>query len=360
YQSVTFSREDFQFKTALASARPVAGETPPITEADVTDLLGHGAQASDGSYTAIASLFLPGKPAGPLSLRGRRHDDPNDWYRHQNRRELRGLYVLYSWVNNWDVKDHQTLDMYGKSETKSHLTHNLLDVDASLGAAAQGPKRLDAGFENRVDFHWAAKRLVTLGFVREPWRRAKQETGIPSVGNFQSKVFDPGNFRASQEVPPFREMTDRDGYWGAKLVASFSNAQIEAAVDAAHYEDPRAAQFLLPALIERRERIERYWFDRVAPLDYFTVAHGILSFHDLALDLGLTERRQYDVELDAKPTTDRVPKRARITSTSLTLPDTPATTLSLTLRVAGSHAAPARVELQRQGSEWIVTRVRHA
>jgi hypothetical protein len=38
---------------------------------------------------------------------------------------------------------------------------------------------------------------------------------------------------------------------------------------------------------------------------------------------------------------------------------TGASRLTLELRVAGSNARPARVELTRRDSEWIVTRVRH-
>jgi len=353
YQSVTFRREDLVFQTQIASAKDVATGDPPITEAGLTDLLSRGARSEDGRYFASASLFLPGKPAGPLDLHGRRHDDPNDWYRHKNRRELRGLFVFYSWLNNWDVKDQQTLDMYGKADTPSaHLTHYLLDVDGSLGAAAEGAKPLPYGYEMRVDFPWMMKRVVTLGFVHEPWRTAPQETGIPSAGNFAAKGFNPKRWKPLEEVPSFRKMTNRDGYWGAKVVASFSDAQIAAAIDAAHYEDPRAVQYLTQTLIERRDTIARYWFSRVAPLDFFQVQGGALRFRDLALDLGLTEPRQYEVEIEGG-------KHARLTSTTMDLPST-ASELSMTLSIAGSKAAPVKVDLKRNGSNWVVARVRHA
>jgi len=350
YQSVTFRREDLQFETKVASTRPVDGGDPPITEADVTSLLQRGAQAGDGRYTASASLYLPGKPAGPLNLNGRRRDDANDWYRHKNRRELRGLRVFYSWLNNWDVKDQQTLDMYGKKDTPSaHLTHNLLDVDGSLGAAAEGAKPLDYGYENRVDFGWTLRRLVTLGFIQEPWRNAPQETGIPSVGHFESKGLHPSRWKPLEEVPPFRQMTMQDAYWGAKLVASFTDSQIAAALDAAHYEDPRAPQYLLRVLIERRDKVARYWFSRVAPLDFFTVEDGTLAFRDLAVDRGYAAPRPYDVEAHATAGGSRVPEHTRLGSTSWKLPEATGSGLSLKLHIAGSSAEPVHVELARQG-----------
>ncbi len=374
YQSVSFRREDLRFETKvastnpgeaaeakLASTGPAAAGDPPVTEADIDAILGRGATSGDGRYYGSASLFLPGKPEGPVDLGGRREDDPNDWYHHKNRREIRGLYVFYSWLNNWDVKDQQTLDMYGKPDDPSaHVTHYLLDVDGSLGAGAEGAKPLPYGYEMRIDFPWTMKRLMTLGFIEEPWRKSRQETGIPSVGNFESKEFHPDGWRPLQEVAPFRKLTPRDGYWGAKLVASFSDAQIAAALDAAHYEDPRAPEYLLPVLIERRVKVARYWFDRVAPLDFFHVEDGALMFRDLALDLGLTGPREYEVEIDASSSGVGDPDHVRLSSTTMPLPRGRGSRLSLTLSIAGSHAAAVRVEMKREGSGWVVTRVRHA
>jgi hypothetical protein len=211
------------------------------------------------------------------------------------------------------------------------------------------------------DFAWIGRRLVTLGFVEEPWRRARQETGIPSVGNYESEVYQPQNFTELVPEPAFRERTDRDGYWGAKIVASFSNAQIAAAVDAAHYEDPRATDYQVQNLIVRRDKIARYWFGRVAPLDFFSVDGGALHFHDLAVDVGLTSPRAYEIDIETMD--GRSPGRhpVHLRNTELPLIDigNGASHLSLEIFVAGNQAKPAHVELARVGSEWIVTRVRH-
>jgi hypothetical protein len=353
-QATTFRREDLQFETKVAKA----SDDPPVTEEQVQEILKRCAQSADGRYYASASLFLPGKPVGPMDLTGRRRDDPNDWFKHKNRRELRGLRVFYSWLNNWDVKDQQSLDMYGKPG--DYLTHYQLDVDGSLGAAAEGAKPLPYGFENRVDFGWTARRIVTLGFVREPWRKAHQETGIPSVGNFSAQ-FEPNHWQPLAEVAPFRKMMDRDAYWGAKLVASFTDAQIAAAIDAVGYEDPRAPEYLLRTLVERRDRVARYWFGRVAPLDFFLVENGVLRFHDLALDRGYTAPRGYEVEIDSPDERNaRAPGHMRLSATEMTLTDRGGSRLLLTLSVSGSRARPVRVELTRKGSDWVVTRVRHA
>ena len=354
-QATTFRRKDLRFETRVAKA----SEDPPVTEEQIQDMLTRVAQSADGRYYASASFYLPGKPVGPINLAGRRRDDPNDWFKHRNRRELRGLYVFYSWLNNWDVKDQQSLDMYGKPG--DYVTHYQLDVNGSLGAAAEGAKPLPYGFENRVDFGWTARRMITFGFVREPWRKAHQETGIPSVGNFSSAQFQPNRWQPLVEVAPFRKMTDRDAYWGAKLVASFTDAQIAAAIDAVGYEDPRAPEYLLRTLVERRDEIARYWFGRVAPLDFFHVETGVLRFHDLTLDRGYTGHREYEVEIDSSDERNpRAPGRMRLPTTEMTLADRGGSRLLLTLSVVGLGAKPVRVELERKGSNWVVTRVRHA
>ena len=84
----------------------------------------------------------------------------------------------------------------------------------------------------------------------------------------------------------------------------------------------------------------------------------MLRFRDLAKDIGLTGRRQYEVEIDASPD-GSIPDHLRLGETRMMLPET-ATHLDLTLSVAGKDAAPVRVELNRKGSDWVVTRVRHA
>ena len=354
-QPVRFTRADVTIDKELSRGT----KKEHFTEADLDTMLAHGAISSQGEYWGFASLFLPGHPVGSPSMRRLRPGDSNDWYTHANRRELRGLYVLCSWIGDWDTKDHQFLDMFEMgADSLGHVEHYLLDVGSSLGAQANGPKAFWQGYESTVDLGWIARRFVMFGWANEPWRRARQETGIPSVGNFESEVFHPQHFATEQEQAAFREMTDADAYWGAKIVASFSDAQIQAAVGSAHFEDPYAGEYLTRNLIERRNKIARFWFDRVAPLDFFWIEGNTLRFHDLAAETGLVPARAYEVEVESKGA--RTNGRVRRTS-----PDVDLTNLgggsrfTLELSIAGGRSKPVRVELTRTGSEWAVTRVRH-
>ena len=333
-----------------------------FTAADLDSTLAQGAVSPDGGYWATASLFIPGHVLGSPSMDRPRPGDSNDWYAHTNRRELRGLFALCSWINDWDTEDHQFLDVFVEvRDSLGYVEHYILDVGSSFGAAANGPKQLWEGYENALDLPWTARRLVTLGFVDEPWRRGRQETGIPSVGNYESTAYQPEDFRELVPQPAFREMTDRDGYWGAKIVASFSDAQIAAAVEAAHYQDPRARDYLVRNLIVRRDKIARHWFGRVAPLDFFSVQDGALRFHDLAVDVGLVGARAYDVEVESTGGRATGDGQVHLSRAELSLVDlgNGASHLSLEISVAGNRAGPAHVELVRKDSRWIVTRVRH-
>ena len=357
-----------------------------FTSASLDSVLAKGAVLADGSYSATASLYLTGHVLGSPSVRRLRPGDSNDWYQHRNRRELRGLYVVSSWIGYWDTKDANFLDVFVPEPTRGrgHVEHYILDAGSSLGATADGEKPLADGYEGVFDYGWIARRLVTLGFVVEPWRRARQDTGIPSAGRFESDVFDPGKFVPEEPQAAFREMTDRDAYWGAKIVASFSDAQIGAAVDAARFEDPRAREFLVRNLIQRRDKIARYWFGRVAPLDFFEVAGHALRFHDLAVDLGLASARSYQVVVEARGQSGREGEGSNVAylasradgtggsarALSRLRLDDPVLPLdaisrssgaaSVEISIRGDRAKPTRVELTKRGGRWIVSRVRHA
>jgi hypothetical protein len=358
-EPVRFRRADLSIDPELMKG--AKGEK--FTQADLDSTLVQGAVFEDGSYSACASLFIAGHVLGSPDMARLRDGDTNDWYSHANRRELRGLFPVCAWIGNWDTEDHQFLDTFVDTrDSLGHVVHYILDAGSSLGAAATGPKQPWAGYENMFDLPWISRRIVTLGFVEEPWRRARQASGITSVGNYESAVYRPEDFRQLVPQPAFREMTDRDGYWGAKVVASFSDEQITAAVQSAHYDDPRADEYLVRNLEVRRDKIARYWFERVAPLDFFSVEHGALRFHDLAVDIGLVGARHYEALVVARggPSGPAESFSLRGTEWPLTSRDSRETRLTLELAIAGSRAKPVRVELARRGGRWVVERVEHA
>ena len=350
-----FNRKDLVLDEDLKKGKDGAA---PFGDADLDTLLLHGARFDDGRYSGQASLYLDGTPIGSIDMRSRRPDDPNDLYRHRHRRELRGLYALCSWLGSWDTKDMQSLETFVETrDSLGFVRHNLLDFGASLGAAAEGPRPPERGYEFTVDGKWSMLRYVTLGFIQEPWRKIPRDDMIPSLGSFEATVWNPDKFKSLQPHPAFRERTDADDYWGAKLVASFSDAQVAAAIDAAGYEDPRVKPALLALLVARRDKLARYYFDRIVPLDFFAVDGTMLRFRDLAVDRSLAAPRRYEVEIDGAGKDRKV----TLDATALELPPPSlAREAKLEFKIAGSNADPVVVHLVAEGSQWKIARVRHA
>jgi hypothetical protein len=83
-------------------------------------------------------------------------------------------------------------------------------------------------------------------------------------------------------------MTLRDAFWGAKKVMSFSDDDIRAVVESGRLTNHAAENRLVDILTKRRDKIGRYWFDRINPLDKFSVKYEqsklTLLFSDLGVD----------------------------------------------------------------------------
>jgi hypothetical protein len=84
--------------------------------------------------------------------------------------------------------------------------------------------------------------------------------------------------------------TDDDTYWAAKIVMSFSVDEIRAIVRTGGLTDPAAEEYLVNTLIERRDKIGRYWLTRKSSFDHFTFEDGELHFRHLASEFDLAPR----------------------------------------------------------------------
>lgn len=276
------------------------GEERTLTPADVESVLQRVPRAPDGTIRAVASKFLPGTPLGPYSYLGTRGDDPNDRFRHEHRRELRGLYVFASWINHNDVRRINSLDMF---DPGGFVKHYLIDFGSTLGSASVGPNLPSEGFEYQLDFEEIAKSTVALGLRKRPWKRVGLRSG-PAIGYFGAEGFDPGSWKPNYPNPAFARRTARDGFWGARQVMSLTDEKIRGIVAQARYSDPEVEAFLAETLIERRDAIGRYWSGEVCPLDRFRLepmaADGQrVTWVDRAVEWGFEEvaGTEYRVEL---------------------------------------------------------------
>lgn len=262
------------------------GTSRAMTEEDLEMVLESVEASADGSWRAVASKFLSGSNRGPFDWRGTRDDDPNDRVDHEDRRELRGFRMFSAWLCHFDTKQGNTLDMFVEEDGRSFLRHYVIDFASTLGAGAQGPFPTACN-EYSLDFAAIFGRALTLGVTRDPWRSIERPEGLDEVGYFESEVFEPKAFKPLKPNAAFANLTDRDGYWAAKIISAFSDAHLEAIALEGEYADPEATHWIARILGERRDKIARYFFDRIPPLDFFVGGDGVLRFHDLGAERGI-------------------------------------------------------------------------
>lgn len=281
------------------------GKKRKMTEQDLKKMLKDTPRDKNGKIRVLASKYVSGKPVGVWHFRGRRSDDPNDRVDHEHRRELRGLRVIGSWLNDADRRSANTLAVYTEENGQKFIKHYIIDMGSTLGSNNKFPHGPKYGYEYLFDPRTIGKSLVSLGLYVKPWEFEQRHLNpeFPSVGYFESEMFDPGKWVPTFPNPAFEKCTLRDAYWGAKIVMSFTDEEIRAIVETANLSDPAAKEFLIRTMIERRDKVGRYWFARMNPLDKFRIENhnGAVSlvFNDLAVDgkLNTADESKYLYEL---------------------------------------------------------------
>lgn len=243
---------------------------------------------ADGSMRALASHWLPGKRLGPHGPTGIREDDPNDRIPHELRRELRGAYVPFAWLDHNDIQPGNMLDVWLEDSElpgRHYVKHYWLDFGVALGFASFRNRRLRYSYEFGADIEATMGALLTLGLFERPWEdRAETPPAGVGLGFYELERYDPGSWKPqTQQYIPILVADRIDKFWGAKILMKFRPEHIEAAVAAGQLSDPRAVRWLTEALIARQRMTAAYWFERVNPLDEFRVTTNRLCFDDLAI-----------------------------------------------------------------------------
>jgi hypothetical protein len=262
------------------------GKMKPLTQDGIQEFLERVAKTPDGRCRVMASRILEGKPKGPFPQIGLRKDDPNDLIPHEHRRELRGLRVIASWINDWDLKEPQSLDMYVEEHGRKFLRHYLLDFGSSLGA----DDRPADDYHGRIyglDPTDVLKEIFTLGLYESP-TETRALILSPEIGNFTAVGFDPGRWKPTFRSVMFTNMTDLDAYWATRVVLSFTEADLRSIIQTGEYSRPETEEYILQTLMQRQQILARHWLGKVDGLAQFSlhrVAGGVaLKFHDLMQD----------------------------------------------------------------------------
>ncbi len=257
----------------------------PFTREVLNGIVNRVDRQEDGRIRCLASSPVP-NAKGPFSFSGTRDGDVNDWCPHEHRRELRGLRLFCALINHWDIKDASTMDRYVETDQGGYLKHYLVDFSRAFGNGAFGYQPKQPGYTNYFDLLDILVSYVSFGLHVWPWEVAN-DIPYSSIGYFESTFFEPDDWKPVYPLPPFENMTPRDGYWAAKIIMSFRDDHLRAVINAGKLSNSDARQYLFETLKQRQEKIGRHYFAQVNPLDHFEYAVGeygvTISFTDLAV-----------------------------------------------------------------------------
>jgi len=268
-------------------------EKVPFTKEILERQLENAYRLPDGRVRALASRLVPGEPKGSPRLIGTRPDDPNDTIPHEDRRDLRGLRVVAAFLNYTDSRRGNLFDTFvpdsKQKGSTGHIVHYVLDFSSALGAGNDDWKSRKYGHEYLFDPRKAIPRFLSAGLLRPAWERLPLTH--PALGYFESSLFEPDAWKPSYRNLIFEQATVRDRFWGAKLVASLTDADLRVAAHEGAWSDPRAEDLLVQILAERRRTIARTYFDAtdINPIDRFRIAGDTIEFADLAVASGVVE-----------------------------------------------------------------------
>ncbi|HSE43482.1 MAG TPA: hypothetical protein VLH08_22165 [Acidobacteriota bacterium] len=299
------------------------GQKLKMKHVDVDRILRRVPQNTDGTVQVIASRRIPGTLLGPFKYYGTRNDDANDIFQHEDRRELRGMYVFASWLNHDEPTRINTLDAYQGEPGKGYVKHYLIDFGSTLGSGSIEPNQRISGNEYVFEKGPIFKSAVTLGLADRDWRSFHYPE-YPAVGRFESQYFEPGKWKPQYPNAAFGKMTPEDAFWATKIVMRFTDEMVHSLVEAGKYEDPGAVDYISRTLMERRDKIIQHYLSLLPPLDEFQLSADSLQFKDLGVErkVGTTQGYSYQwFRFDNNSEKlEPIGQRATASGTTITLP----------------------------------------
>ena len=294
YYLVFITRDQLQIDPEATISEK--GDTKrPMTERDVDDLLDRVGRLKDGRIPVSASLRLQGEDIGKFKYYGTRSDDANDIFPHEDRRELRGLRVFSAWLNHDDSRSINTLNMYVPKGDAGYVKHYLIDFGSTLGSGSVTIQSHRAGNEYIIEKGPILKSGLTFGIWDRPWRYYDYPP-YPEIGRLESAHFEPEKWRPEYPNPAFEKMQNEDALWATEILMKITDDIIRAVVANGKIQNPQAEQYLGDTLIERKNRILRYYLARLNPLSGFTATGNTVKFTNLGLQAGIASGASYQYQ----------------------------------------------------------------
>jgi len=294
---VVFFRDDILKIDPEATSENEYGEDVPITDEDIDKVLKMAMRDKNGMLRASASLFVNGRPIGPFKYQDTRGDDPNDVIPHEHRRELRGNRLLASWLNHFDTREQNTLDVWAKQGDREFIRHYYIDFGDSFGGRwPQDPISRRLGRSYYFDWGQVGLDFITLGAYPRPWNKVSINEEAEIFGYYGYEHFVPSEWKGGYLNPAFNQMDHGDALWMARIIQRYTEEHVRYAVKAGAIPDPRAEEYLVFLLMQRRKKILEEYFTQYSPLDRFQLVRRTpgddrqsLCWRDLAIDEELVD-----------------------------------------------------------------------
>lgn len=294
---VVYFPEDIFEIAEDATAENEYGEKVPMQQHHVDAVLEKAYRLKNGLLRASASRFVSGRPIGPFRYEDTNTADPNDVVPHQDRRELRGSMILAAWINHFDSREQNTLNVWTKEEEREFITHYIIDWGDSFGGRWPHDdisRRLGRSYY--LDFQHVFVDLVTLGLYPRVWNDLKLND-VDTFGYLDGPTFTASEWRGGYPNPAHDRMTPNDALWMVRILSRITPAHLRAMLEEARYPDPRLTEAIFRLLLQRRQRIFEEYLTQYVPLTGFALARRgedddrrqSLCFEDLALKHGVAD-----------------------------------------------------------------------
>ncbi len=309
-------------KPSIFSLRPGltvtdnTGVTKPFDLDHLLKLL-EGANHRGELVRLSASRWLTGRALGPFKYEGTKADDPNDVIPHEHRRDLRGARVIAAWLNHFDSREQNSMNIWLAADAKDSdsspglVRHYYLDLGDCFGSQwdwDEMSRRL--GYAYYFDFGFFFADWLTFGLVQRPWDRARRTQDGWIFGYFSADL-DPDDWHGGYPNPAFNHMTERDAAWGARILARFTDDHVAKAIEVGEYTDPRHVAYLNRTLRDRRDTILRRYFSVLSPVTDLRVGGNEVCGVDLARRTKVFPDFQFHYSAGAEAGADRRPLPAR-------------------------------------------------
>ena len=304
--SIDLDPADLKVGPGARPSSSIKVQKRPLTAAHVGGTLAKVARLSDGRLRAVVVPWIAGKHPGRVRHAGRArrrsqrpHSPPAPPV---GARELDAVRLAVGPGSELDQHDRQ---LRRRKRGRHFVRHYFFDFGCAFGSATNYAQGVQQDGEYLVEVGRTLAALFSLGFYRRPFQDQRDEwqrlmTEHPALGYFPAESFDPDTFRTNRKLPSHMRLTDRDAYWGAKLVTAFSDEQIAALVATARLPE-EDARYVDRGLRVRRDIIGRRYLRAVAAVENPTMSPdgSRICFEDLAIARGYAQPAEvrYDVEV---------------------------------------------------------------